>query len=303
VCYFWHKLSIVTETAGGISRYRLGSSYATLIVSISLVLFLLGILGMVLINARQLSDYFRESLSFTIMLKEDAREADIRMLQKELDAKPYVKKTEYVSKEQAASKLQEELGEDFLNFLGYNPLMPTIDVYLLAEYTHPDSVIKIEKVISEYPVVDEVYYQESILNLINENVRKISAFLLIISALLFLIALTIINNTIRLSIYSRRFLINTMQLIGANRSFIRKPFILRSLFFGFLAALIAIGLLMGLMYLIEKEFFTLFTYENINLFLLLCLALAVAGVIINGVSTYFALNRYLGMHEDKLYYY
>ncbi len=292
----------MAKTVGGISRYRLGSSYITLIVSISLVLFLLGILGMVLINAQQLSDYFRESLSFTIMLKDDAREADIRMLQKELDAKPYVKQTEYVSKDAAAVKLREELGEDFLDFLGYNPLMPTIDVYLLANYTHPDSVIKLEKIISGYPVVDEVYYQESILNLINDNVKKISAFLLVISGLLFLIALTIINNTIRLSIYSKRFLINTMQLIGANRSFIRKPFLLRSLFFGFLAALIAIGLLMGLMYLIEKEFFTLFTYENINLFLFLCLALAVAGVVINAVSTFFAVNRYLGMHEDKLYY-
>lgn len=292
----------MTSTEGGISRYRLGSSYLTLVVSVSLVLFLLGILGMVLINARQLSDYFRESLSFTIMLKEDAREADIRMLQKELDAKPYVKQTEYVSKDEAAVKLQEELGEDFLDFLGYNPLMPTIDVYLLADYTNPDSVIKIEKLITEYPVVDEVYYQESILNLINENVRKISVFLLTISALLFLIAVTIINNTIRLSIYSKRFLINTMQLIGANRSFIRKPFLLKSLFFGFVAALIAIGLLMGLMYLVEKEFFTLFTYENINLFLLLCLALIAAGLIINAISTYFALNRYLGIHEDKLYY-
>jgi cell division transport system permease protein len=292
----------VTRTEGGISRYRLGSSYLTLVVSVSLVLFLLGILGMVLINARQLSDYFRESLSFTIMLKEDAREADIRMLQKELDAKTYVKQTEYVSKDEAAVKLKDDLGEDFLDFLGYNPLMPTIDVYLLADYTHPDSVMKIEKRILEYPVVDEVYYQESILTLINENVRKITAFLLTISALLFLIALTIINNTIRLSIYSKRFLINTMQLIGANRSFIRKPFLLKSLFFGFVAALIAIGLLMGLMYLVEKEFFTLFTYENINLFLFLCLALIAAGVIINAVSTFFALNRYLGMHEDKLYF-
>lgn len=292
----------MAKSTGGISRYRLGSSYVTLVVSVSLVLFLLGILGMVLINARQLSDYFRESLSFTIMLKEDAREADIRMLQKELDAKPYVKLTRYVSKDVAAMNLREELGEDFLDFLGYNPLMPTIDVYLLAEYTQPDSVIKLEKAISEYPVVDEVYYQESFLNLINDNFRKISVFLLVISFLLFLIALTIINNTIRLSIYSKRFLINTMQLIGANRSFIRKPFLLRSLFFGFLAALIAIGLLMGLMYLIEKEFFTLFTYENINLFLLLCLALVVAGVVINAISTFFAVNRYLGMHEDKLYY-
>jgi len=292
----------VTRTEGGISRYRLGSSYLTLVVSVSLVLFLLGILGMVLINARQLSDYFRESLSFTIMLKEDAREADIRMLQKELDAKSYVKQTEYVSKDEAAVKLKDDLGEDFLDFLGYNPLMPTIDVYLLADYTHPDSVMKIEKRILEYPVVDEVYYQESILTLINENVRKITAFLLTISALLFLIALTIINNTIRLSIYSKRFLINTMQLIGANRSFIRKPFLIKSLFFGFVAALISIGLLMGLMYLVEKEFFTLFTYENINLFLFLCLALIAAGVIINAVSTFFALNRYLGMHEDKLYF-
>lgn len=292
----------MAKTVGGISRYRLGSSYITLVVSISLVLFLLGILGMVLINAQQLSDYFRESLSFTIMLKDDAREADIKMLQKELDAKPYVKQTEYVSKDQAAVKLREELGEDFLDFLGYNPLMPTIDVYLLADYTHPDSVIKLEKIISGYPVVDEVYYQESILNLINDNVKRISAFLLVISGLLFLVAMTIINNTIRLSIYSKRFLINTMQLIGANRSFIRKPFLLRSLFFGFLAALIAIGLLMGLMYLIEKEFFTIFTYENINLFLLLCLALAVAGVVINAISTFFAVNRYLGIHEDKLYY-
>ncbi|MDM8004378.1 MAG: permease-like cell division protein FtsX [Bacteroidota bacterium] len=292
----------MAKSTGGISRYRLGSSYATLVVSVSLVLFLLGILGIVLINARQLSDYFREKLAFSIMLKEDAREADIRMLQKELDAKPYVIKTEYVSKDEAAVKLRDDLGEDFLDFLGYNPLMPTIDVYLQARYTHPDSVIKLEKAISDYPVVDEVYYQESILNLINDNVRKISAFLLVISLLLFLIALTIINNTIRLSIYSKRFLINTMQLIGANRSFIRKPFLLKSLFFGFLAALIAIGLLMGLMYLIEKEFFTLFTYENINLFLLLCLALAAAGVIINGLSTFFAVNRYLGMHEDKLYY-
>jgi cell division transport system permease protein len=292
----------VAKTTGGISRYRLGSSYVTLVVSVSLVLFLIGILGIVLINARQLSDYFRESLTFTIMLKEDAREADIRMLQKELDARPFVKKTEYVSKDQAAAKMQEELGEDFLNYLGYNPLMPTIDVYLQARYTHPDSVIKLEKVISEYPVVDEVYYQESLLNLINDFVREISAFLLIISLLLFLIAVTIINNTIRLSIYSKRFLINTMQLIGANRSFIRKPFMLQSLFFGFLAALIAIGLLMGLMYLIEMEFFALFTYENINLFLLLCLALVVAGVVINGISTFFAVNRYLGIHEDKLYY-
>ena len=291
----------MTKSEEGISKNRLRSSYLTLVVSISLVLFLLGIFGMVLINAHQLSNYFRESLSFTVMLKDDAREADIRMLQKDLDAKHFVKKTEYVSKDEAAAKLKKDLGEDFLDFLGYNPLMPTIDVYLNAAYTHPDSIMKIEKYIDEYPVVDEVYYQESLVNLINENVRKISAFVLTISVLLFLISLTIINNTIRLSIYSKRFLINTMQLIGANRSFIRRPFILRSMFLGFISALISIALLMGLMYLIEKEFFTLFTYSNFKLFLLLCLALIGVGVAINSLSAYLALNRYLNMREDKLY--
>ena len=175
------------------SKARLRSSYFTLIVSVSLVLFLLGVLGLVLINAKELSDYLRESLSFSIMLDDEAKEPDIRMLQKDLDAKPYVKETEYVSKDAAAVKMKNELGEDFISFLGDNPLPPTIDVYLYAGYTSPDSIAKIEKYVREYPFVKEVYYQESLLFLINENVRKISLFLLVISTFLFLIALTIIN--------------------------------------------------------------------------------------------------------------
>lgn len=271
-------------------------------VSISLVLFLLGVLGLVLINARELSDYFRESLSFSIMLKDDAKEADIRMLQKDLDGKFYVKATEYVSKEEAAVKMKEDLGEDFINFLGDNPLPPSIDVFLHANYTSPDSVAKIEKYVRQYPFVKEVYYQESLLFLINENVRKISFFLLVISTLLFLIALTIINNTIRLSIYSRRFLIRTMQLVGATRSFIRRPLLVQSAFHGLLAALLAMGLLMGLLYLIEKEFFMMFTFQTTNLLIILGIALIVTGVLINLISTYFSVNRYLSISEDKLYY-
>ena len=181
----------------GFSKTKLRSSYLTLVVSVSLVLFLLGILGLVLINAKGLSDYFRESLSFWVMLDDDAKEADIRLLQKDLDAKTYVKSTEYVSKDEAAAKMKEELGEDFISFLGDNPLPPSIDVYLVSDYTSPDSVAKIEKYILEYPFVKEVYYQESLLYLINENVNKISLFLLVISLFLFLIALTIINNTIQ----------------------------------------------------------------------------------------------------------
>ena len=286
----------------GLSKSRLRSSYVTLVISVSLVLFLLGVLGLLLINAKELSDYFRESLSFSVMLDDGAKEADIRMLQKDLDAKPYVKSTEYVSKNEAAAKMKEELGEDFINFLGDNPLPPSIDVYLLAGYTSPDSVVKIEKYVLEYPFVKEVYYQESLLFLINENVKKISLFLLVISSFLFLIAITIINNTIRLSVYSKRFLIRTMQLIGATRAFIRRPFLIQSAFHGLVAALIAICLLMGMLYMVEKEFFLLFTFKSTNLLLLLGVSLIIIGVFINIFSTFFSVNKYLSISEDQLYY-
>lgn len=284
------------------SKARLRSSYITLVISVSLVLFLLGVLGLVLINARELSDYLRESLSFSIMLDDEAKEPDIRMLQKDLDAKPYIKATEYVSKDAAAVKMKKELGEDFISFLGDNPLPPTIDVYLYAGYTNPDSVAKIEKYVREYPFVKEVYVQESLLFLINENVRKVSLFLLVISTFLFLIALTIINNTIRISIYSKRFLIRTMQLVGATPSFIRRPFLVQSAMHGLLAALIAMCLLLGLLYLIEKEFLLMFNFESTYLMLLLGAAIIITGVVINIISTFFSVNRYLSISEDKLYY-
>ena len=286
----------------GYSKTRLRSSYLTLVISVSLVLFLLGVLGLVLINARELSDYLRESISFSIWLDDVAKEPDIRMLQKDLDAKPYVKSTEYVSKDAAAVKMKNELGEDFISFLGDNPLPPSIDVYLYAGYTNPDSVAKIEKYVREYPFVKEVRYSESLLILINENVKKISLFLLIISTFLFLIALTIINNTIRLSIYSRRFLIRTMQLVGATRAFIRKPFLIQSAIHGLLAALVAMSLLMGLLYLIEKEFFLMFSFESTYLLILLGVSIIVTGVLINIISTFFSVNKYLSISEDKLYY-
>jgi cell division transport system permease protein len=275
------------------TRSRLTGSYLTLVISVSLVLFLLGILGLVIINARELSDYFRESLSFSIMLDDEAKEADIRMLQKDLDAKPYVKSTEYISKDEAAAKMRDELGEDFVSFLGENPLPPSIDVYLFASYASPDSVSKI---------VREVYYQESLLILINENVRRVSIFLLIISTFLFIISITIINNTIRLSVYSRRFTIRTMQLVGATRAFIRRPFLMQSAFHGLLASLIAMSLIVVLLYLIEKEFFMMFAFESTEHLLFLGAFIVATGILINVVSTYFSVNRYLSMSEDKLYY-
>jgi cell division transport system permease protein len=286
----------------GFSKTRLRSSYVTLVISVSLVLFLLGILGLVLINARELSDYFRESLSFSIMLNDAAKEADIRMLQKDLDAKPYVKSTTFISKDEAAAKMKEELGEDFINHLGDNPLPPSIDVYLVSSYTGPASVAKIEKYILQYPFVKEVLYPESLLFLINENIKKISLFLLVLSSFLFLVSLSIINNTIRLSIYSKRFLIRTMQYVGATRSFIRKPFLLQGAFQGFIAALIAMTLLLGLLYLVEKNFFLLVSFGSSRMLLLLGAAIIITGVLINIISAYFSVNRYLRISEDKLYY-
>jgi cell division transport system permease protein len=291
----------VKKKETGFSKAKLGGSYLTLVISVSLVLFLLGILGLVIINAKELSDYFRESLTFSVILDEDAREADIRMLQKDLDAKPSVKSTEYVSRDEAATKMKDDMGEDFISFLGDNPLPPSIDVYLYAGYTNRDSVVKFEKYILEYPFVKEVWYEDSLLFLINENVRKISLFLLIISSFLFLIAVTIINNTIRLAIYSKRFLIRTMQLVGATRAFIRKPFLIRSIYHGVLAALTAMLLLMGLLYLVEKEFLMLFSFESTRLLALLGVLIIFAGILINLVSTYLSVNRYLIISEDKLY--
>jgi cell division transport system permease protein len=292
----------VVKYQEGISKSRLRSSYLTQIVSISLVLFLVGLLGFMIINARELSDYFRESLSFSVMLDEDAKEADIRMLQKDLDAKPFIKSTEYISKEQAAENLREDLGEDFLTFMGYNPLLPSIDVYLVADYTHPDSVLNIERYLMDYDVVNEVYFQESFLHLINENVRKISIFLLIFSALLLFISLTIINNTIRLSVYSKRFIIRAMHLVGATRAFIRKPFLLRSIVHGVIAALFSIILLMAILFFVEQEFYLLFTLQDIGLMLFLFGGIIIIGVVINLVSTFFSVTKYLGISEDKLYY-
>lgn len=286
----------------GYSGKRLTGSHLTLVISVSLVLFLLGLLGLVVINARELSNYFRESLSFSIFLDDGAREADIRMLQKDLDAKHYVKSTVYVSKDEAAAKMKEELGEDFISFLGDNPLPPSIDVYLYAEYTSPDSVAKIEKYVNEYPFVEEVLYRESLLILINENINKISVFILIISAFMFIISVTIINNTIRLGIYSRRFIIRTMQLVGATRSFIRKPFLVQGAFQGLVAALLAMILIMGLLYLIEREFLLIFTFESPKMLVLLGAGIIVSGILISTISTFFSVNRYLDIPEDKLYF-
>ena len=283
------------------TRRRLRSSYVTSIVSISLVLFLLGIVGLLLLNTKKISDYVKENLKFTVYLDDDVREVDILLIQKNLDAKHYVKETEYITKEQAALEFQEELGENFIDFLGFNPLMPSIDVKLYAEYANSDSIEVIEQDLRVFPEINEVYYQESLIHLVNKNLKKISIFILIISGLLFLVAITLINNTIRLSIYSRRFLIRTMQIVGANNSFIRRPFLYKSALHGSLGAIIAIGLISGMIYLIQNELEGIINFQDYKLLIILFIIVLLIGITISWISTYFAVNRYLNIKTDYLY--
>jgi len=285
-----------------VTKRRLRSSYLTSIISITLVLFMLGVLGLLILNAQRLSEYVKENIGFSIILKENVKEVDVILLQKTLDAAEYVKSTKYITKEQAAKELQEDLGENFIEFLGYNPLLASIEVHLYADYANPDSIKIIEQDFQQYEQIKEVFYQKSLVSLVNENIRKISFIILIFSGLLFLIAIALINNTIRLSVYSKRFIINTMQLVGATRGFIRRPFLFRSVWQGIVAALLAIGLLNGVLYLAQKEFKEVINFQDIEIIGVLFLGVLFIGIIINWISTFFAVSKYLRMNVDKLYY-
>ncbi len=285
-----------------ITRKRLRSSYLSSLISVTLVLFLLGLVGLLMLDAKKLSNYIRESFSFSVMIKENAKEVEVKLFQKSLDAQPFVKSTRFVPKEKAARKLQDELGEDFLDVLGYNPLLPSIDVYLTADYAQQDSIKKIVAGFSRFPIVKEVYYQKSLLHAINQNVQKISLFLLGFSFLLLLIAITLINNTVRLMVYSKRFIINTMQLVGASRGFIRRPLLLRGAIQGLLGGSLAASLIAGVIYLIQNDFKDFFLIQNYNNIAVLMSGIIVLGVILTWISTYLAVNKYLSTDEDKLYY-
>jgi cell division transport system permease protein len=227
---------------------------------------------------------------------------DIIRIQKNLNATDYVKSTRYITKERAASELEEMLGEDFISFLGFNPLLPSIEVNLYAAYANPDSILIIEKDIEQFSHVKEVYYQKSLVHLVNENIRKISMIITIFSLMLFLISLSLINNTIRLSVYARRFIINTMQLVGATNSFIRRPFLFKSAAHGLYAAIFANTLMLGLIYMAQKEFAELFGFQDLQTIGLLFISIIILGIIINWISTFFAVSRFLRMKTDDLYY-
>jgi cell division transport system permease protein len=283
------------------NKRRLRTSYFTSVISISLVLFMLGLMGLLVLNARQLSNYVKENIGVSIILKEKVKEVEIRRLQKNLDATEYVKSTAFVDKETAAKQLQKELGEDFISFLGYNPLQATIDVKLYANYANPDSINVIEQEFLKYKQVQEVNYQKSLVHLVNDNVHRISLVILGFSGLLFLISFTLINNTIRLSIYSQRFIIRTMQLVGATRGFIRKPFMARSFLHGIIGALVANAMLSVIIYLSQKELSKVISLNNVEMVGMLFLLVLVVGIFITWISTFFAVNKYLRIDSRSLY--
>ena len=284
------------------SKRKLVGSSITTVVSLSLVLFMLGLLGIIILNTNKLSDNLKENIGIQIILNETAKEADIQHLTKMLDISDYVKSTEFITKEDAAKRLQEDLGEDFIDFLGYNPLLPSINVHVKAAYANTDSLAMIEKELIGSKLVKEVVYQKSLVTMINENVKKISLVILIFSGLLMVIALALINNTIRLSIYSKRFIIKTMQLVGATQSFVRRPFVLKGIKHGVYGATIAILMLIGVLYFAQKQLPELAELQDEKMLLTLFGLVIILGIIISWISTSLAVRKYLRLKADDLYY-
>ncbi|MFT6814791.1 MAG: cell division transport system permease protein [Sphingobacteriales bacterium] len=271
------------------------------VISFTLVLLMLGLLGVILLHAQKVSDYVKENIVLSVFVDENAKEVEIIRMKNELELNKNVKSTQYVSKEIAAVKLQEELGEDFVDFLGYNPLQSSIDVYLNASYANNDSILNLKNKILQNPIVKEVYYQESLVDLINNNIKTISIIMLAFSGILLFIALALINNTIRLAMYSQRFLIKSMQLVGATHAFISKPYVLNGVLHGITGALVSIVMLMGGLYYMQKKVPELILLNDFKEFLVVFISLIIISVFISGLSTWFAVKKYLKLRFNDLF--
>ncbi len=282
---------------------RLKTSYISTVVSITLVLYVLGLLGLIIMHARKLSEHVKENIGFSIVIMDNARNAEISQLQKTLEILPAVKSTEFISSDKAAEDLMAELGEDFVEFLGYNPLFPSIEVKLHAAWANPDSLAVFEGEVLKSRIVKEVDYQKSLVHIVNENVRKIGIFLLLFGALLLVIAFSLINNTIRLSVFSKRFLIKSMQLVGATQSFIRKPFVIKGIVQGIIGAAVSIALLLLSLYAAQKSIPELINFQDIEMLLTMFALVILLGIIVSWISTHFAVKKYLHIKTDYLYLY
>ena len=282
-------------------KRKIISSSTSVVISLSLVLFIIGLLALILINTQRLTDYIKENVGFTIMLKQEITDIDNIKFQKEIESADFTKNIKFITQQEATKKLQLELGEDFVQFLGYNPLLASIDVKLNAAYANPDSLKIITKKLNNHPVVFEAYYQEDLVKKLNDNLYRLSLFLFIFSLLLFFIAFVLINNTIRLSVYSKRLLIRTMKLVGATDVFIQKPFLIKSMYHGLYSSIFAVFMLIGTIKLIQKDTVKLLNIDDLKIVGIVLVLVFLSGLILSVFSTFFAVKKYIRLNENELY--
>ncbi|MDR0420106.1 MAG: permease-like cell division protein FtsX [Prevotellaceae bacterium] len=285
-----------------ITNVRLRSSYVSSIISMSLVLFLLGMAGLFYINASQVTKYFRDSIYIDVYLNEGLKESDISQFRKQIDIMPYTRETKYISKEDAAKNFEKEMGKDFLAILDGNPLPESIEIWISSTYSSIDSISVIQQQLESMPQVESVKYEKSVLSLVNANINKINLVMAIFILLLLFVSIVLINHTIRLSVYAKRFAIHNMKLVGATQYFISKPFLLQSVLRGIISGLIAIIILYGAIYALQSEFSDIIEIADMETMLVLLFGILLLGIGINYISTYFAVRKYIRINLDKLYY-
>lgn len=278
-------------------------SFVTSSISTTMVLLLLGLVVFFVLGAHNLSVYVKENINFSIIISDDMRESDIIKLQKRLDKEPFVRRTEYISKKQALAEQTEAMGTDPSEFLGYNPFTASIEVKLQSEYANSDSIAVIEKAIKRRNTnIQEVLYQKDLIDAVNDNIRNISLTLLGLAVVLTFISFALINNTIRLTIYSKRFLIHTMKLVGASWSFIRRPFLRRNFWIGVLSATIADAILWSAAYVLVSREPELISVITPGVMLVVSASVLLFGVVITWLCALFSINKYLRMKASSLYY-
>lgn len=281
---------------------RLRTSYLSSVISSALVLFLLGVVGLLVFNAKRLANFLEENVVLTVIIKDTVTDKEAMQFVAKIEKKPFVRTTKYKSKEEAAREVQQDLGRDFLTVLKSNPLPISVDVRLGTGYFSVDSATSVQKQLMRYDEVKEVNYQKSLLDAVSRNTERISTIIFVFVILLLFVSLFLINNTIRLSIYSKRFLINTMKLVGANTSFIRTPFLVSSVWQGLLSGFIAILLLLGLIGLLRNNFSELLALTDARMFAVLFAGVLILGSLISFLSTYFIVTKYTKINTEDLYF-
>ena len=282
-------------------KKRLVNSYISVIISISVVLFFQGIIGLFLLNTKNVASYFKEQIVMTVYLKDSAKDIEITQLRKKIKLNPATKKVQYTNKDEAAEQYSRDIGEDFIEFLGYNPLLNAIDIFFNAEFVNTVGLTRTKREIEITDFVDEVVYDRPLVTLLDKNIKRISFILILVTSLFFVIALLLINSSIRLSIYSKRFIIKTMQLVGATKSFIRSPFIWKHLWLGFISSVIALIALSFSLWELNKRFPELEMLNKTNDLIFVYSIVLLLGIGISGLSTFFATQRYLNLKTDAIY--